>query len=73
VPGRLRLTYRKSSIGYPKGQKDTIRLLGFHKLYSTIEKDDTPSIRGMVQKVTHLVQVDEIPSESGVTATGEQV
>lgn len=71
MPGRIRITYRKSSIGYPKRQKETIRALGFHKLYSTIEKDDTPSIRGMVQRVAHLVQVEEIPGESGATATGE--
>lgn len=75
MPGKLRITYRKSSIGYPQRQKDTIRLLGFHKLYSTIEKDDTPSIRGMVQRVAHLVQVEEvpdgtIPGESGATAKG---
>ncbi len=71
MPGRIRITYKKSSIGYPKRQKETIRALGFHKLYSTIEKDDTPSIRGMVQRVAHLVQVEEIPGESGATATGE--
>lgn len=71
MPGRIRITYRKSAIGYPKRQKDTIRSLGFHKLYSTIEKDDTPSVRGMVQRVAHLVQVETIPGESGATATGE--
>lgn len=71
MPGRLRITYRKSSIGYPRRQKETIRALGFHKLYSSIEKDDTPSVRGMVQRVAHLVQVEEISGESGVTATGE--
>ena len=72
MPGKLRLTYRKSAIGYPKRQKETIRALGFHRLYSTIEKDDTPSIRGMAQRVAHLVQVEVIPGESGATATGEQ-
>jgi large subunit ribosomal protein L30 len=70
MPAKLRITYRKSAIGYPQGQKDTIRALGFHKLYSTIEKDDTPSVRGMIQHVAHLVQVEEIPGESGATATG---
>ncbi len=68
---KLRLTYRKSSIGYPQRQKDTIRALGFHKLYSTIERDDTPTIRGMVKRVAHLVQVEQVPGESGATATGE--
>ena len=72
MSARLRITYRKSAIGYPQRQKDTIRSLGFHKLYSTIEKDDTPSVRGMIQRVAHLVQVEEIPGESGATARGEQ-
>lgn len=71
MPDKLRLTYRKSAIGYPQEQKDTIRALGFHKLYSTIEKDDTPSVRGMVQHVAHLVTVETIPGASGATATGE--
>lgn len=72
MPGRLRITYRKSTIGYSRRQKETIRALGFHKLYSTIEKDDTPSVRGMVQHVAHLVHVEEVPGEPGALATGEQ-
>lgn len=68
---KLRITYRKSAIGYPQRQKDTIRALGFHKLYSTIEKDDTPSVRGMVQQVAHLVTMETIPGASGAVATGE--
>jgi large subunit ribosomal protein L30 len=66
--GKLRITYRKSAIGYPLRQKETIRALGFHKLYSTIEKDDNPSIRGMVRHVAHLVQMEEIPDETDVAA-----
>jgi large subunit ribosomal protein L30 len=54
----LKLTYRKSSLGYSKDQRDTVRSLGFTRLYQTIEKPDTPSIRGMVYKVRHLVHVD---------------
>ena len=69
---RLRITYKKSAIGYPQRQKDTIRSLGFHKLYSTLEKDDTPSVRGMVQRVAHLVTVEEIPDVSGVAAGGDE-
>lgn len=71
MAAKLRITYRKSSIGYPQRQKDTIHALGFHKLYSTIEKDDTPTTRGMIERVAHLVQVEEV-SESGAAATGEQ-
>lgn len=55
----LRVTYRKSAIGYKKDQKDTIAALGFTKLGQTRELADTPSIRGMIRKVAHLVVVEE--------------
>ncbi|HEX5163885.1 MAG TPA: 50S ribosomal protein L30 [Thermomicrobiales bacterium] len=54
----LKLTWKKSAIGYPQDQRTTIKSLGFTKLNQTIEKPDTPSIRGMVYKVRHLVHVD---------------
>ena len=54
----LKLTYHKSSISYPQDQRATVKALGFRKLYQTIEKPDTPSIRGMVYKVRHLVSVE---------------
>ena len=69
---RVRITYKKSAIGYPQRQKDTIRSLGFHKLYSTLEKDDTPSVRGMIRRVAHLVTVEEIPNAPGVAAAGDE-
>jgi large subunit ribosomal protein L30 len=62
------VTYRKSAIGYPQRQKDTIRALGFHRLYSSIEQDDTPSVRGMIRRVAHLVEVESIPGDSGAAA-----
>ena len=57
---KLRITYSKSAIGYNKRQKATIKALGFRKLYQTIEHDDTPVIRGMVNKVNHLVTIEEV-------------
>ena len=54
----LKLTYHKSAISYPQDQRATVKALGFTKLYQTIEKPDTPSIRGMVYKVRHLVSVE---------------
>lgn len=54
----LTLTYRKSALGYAKDQRETVRSLGFTRLYQTIEKPDTPSVRGMVYKVRHLVHVE---------------
>jgi large subunit ribosomal protein L30 len=56
---KLRITYVKSAIGYNKRQKNTIEALGFRKLYQTVEHDDSPAIRGMINKVVHLVEVEE--------------
>lgn len=57
---KLRIKWVKSSIGYSRDQKDTIRALGLHKLQQTVEHEDQPAIRGMVQKVIHLVKVEEV-------------
>lgn len=57
---KLKITYTKSSIGYNKRQKATIQALGLRKLNQIVEHDDTPVIRGMVQKVEHLVSVEEV-------------
>lgn len=54
----MKVTYIKSKIGYPKDQGDTVRSLGFTKLNQTLELPDTPSVRGMVYKVRHLVTVE---------------
>lgn len=56
---KLRITYVKSAIGYSKKQKGTIEALGFRKLQQSVEHEDTPVIRGMVGKVSHLVEVEE--------------
>ena len=61
---KLRITYTKSTIGYSKDQKETIRSLGLRKLNSTAIHDDTPAIRGMVFKVRHLVKAEEIADEA---------
>jgi large subunit ribosomal protein L30 len=56
----LRIKWVKSSIGYSKRQKDTIRALGLRRLGEEVEKVDHPSIRGMIAKVSHLVEVEEV-------------
>jgi large subunit ribosomal protein L30 len=56
---RLRITWKKSGIGYSRDQRRTLRALGFRRLNQTIERDDTPSIRGMIMKLRHLVTVEE--------------
>ncbi|MBP1467609.1 50S ribosomal protein L30 [Candidatus Chloroploca sp. M-50] len=60
---KLRITYRKSMIGYAKDQKETIRSLGLRRLGQSTIKPDNPSIRGMIFKVRHLVVVEELPDE----------
>ena len=55
----IRITLVKSPIGYSQRHKGTIRALGFKRLYQTVEHVDTPSLRGMLYKVNHLVQVEE--------------
>jgi large subunit ribosomal protein L30 len=57
---KLRITWIKSSIGYSRRQKGTIRALGLRRLGDVVEQADTAAIRGMVDKVSHLVQVEEI-------------
>ncbi len=56
---RIRITYSKSAIGYNKEQKRTIAALGLRKLGQTVERPDTPAIRGMIARVVHLVTVEE--------------
>ena len=60
----LRITYRKSAIGYAEDQKRTVVALGLRRLHQTVEHEATPAIRGMVQKVRHLVSVDGVPADS---------
>jgi large subunit ribosomal protein L30 len=60
MAGKLRITWVKSSIGFAKDQKATIRALGLKRLHHTVEHDDTRSIRGMARKVQHLVRVEEV-------------
>lgn len=59
----IHVTYRKSAIGYKQDQKDTIRKLGLRRLNQTVEVEDTPTARGMVNKVCHLVDVREGDSQ----------
>jgi large subunit ribosomal protein L30 len=60
----LRVTYRKSMIGYAKDQKATLAALGLRKLNHSVEHQNTSSIRGMVHKVRHLVSVEGIPADT---------
>ena len=55
----LKITYVRSVIGQKPDQERTVRALGFRRLNQTIEREDSPQIRGMVHKVRHLVKVQE--------------
>ena len=56
---KLCITWVKSGIGYAEVQKRTLKALGFHRLNQRVIHDDSPSIRGMINKVKHLVKVEE--------------
>ena len=56
---QIKITQTKSRINCPMPQKRTLDALGLHKMNHTVVKEDTPSVRGMIQKVHHLVTVTE--------------
>ena len=55
---KLKLTYVKSSIGYAARQRLTLRSLGLRRLNQSVVQEDVRSVRGMIQKVRHLVRVE---------------
>jgi len=56
----LRIKQVKSVIGFPQDQRGTVRALGLKRIRDVAEQADTPVIRGMIFKVKHLVEVEEI-------------
>ena len=60
MSGKLKITLVKSPIGYNMKQKGTVKALGLKRLQSSVEHEDTPVIRGMITKVSHLVKVEEV-------------
>lgn len=59
-PKIVRVTLIKSPIGYPERQKGTVRALGLRRMNQTVEHVDSPTLRGMLDKVSHLVAVEEV-------------
>ena len=55
---KLSITWVKSGIGYSEEQKRTLKALGFRRLNQSVTHDDSGSIRGMINKVRHLVKVE---------------
>jgi large subunit ribosomal protein L30 len=60
MTAKLKITLVKSLIGRPENQRVTVKTLGLGKLNSIVVQNDTPQIRGMVNKVAHLVTVEEV-------------
>lgn len=56
----LRVTLVRSPIGYNYMQKRTVKALGLNRMHQTVEHADTPALRGMIAKVIHLVEVEEV-------------
>jgi large subunit ribosomal protein L30 len=60
VTTRLKVTQKRSLIGRPRPQRATVRSLGLNRIGDVVVKDDRPEIRGMIFKVSHLVEVEEV-------------
>ncbi len=67
---KLKITLKRSPIGYEESQKRTVRALGLRKLHQSVIHEDTPTLRGMIAKVVHLVQVE--PQEEPVDGAKER-
>jgi len=55
----VRVTLVKSPIGFPEPQKRTVRALGLNRMHQTVEHQDNPALRGMLNSVIHLLQIEE--------------
>jgi len=60
IMSKVRITQVKSLIDRSKRQKDTMKALGLRKMNHTVEKENTPQIKGMIEKVKHLLIVEEL-------------
>ena len=56
---KIRIQYYRSFIAFPKTQKEIVRSIGLTKLNQIVERPDTPSMRGVVAKVPHLLRIVE--------------
>ncbi|MGL5270717.1 MAG: 50S ribosomal protein L30 [Selenomonadaceae bacterium] len=57
---KLKITLTRSLIGRPENQRATVKALGLRKLNSSVEQEDSATVRGMIHKVEHLVTVEEL-------------
>jgi large subunit ribosomal protein L30 len=61
--GQLKITLIRSTIGRPWDQERTVRALGIRRMHQTVVRPDNPSIRGMVTKIRHLIEVEEVKGQ----------
>lgn len=61
--GQLRITLVKSTIGRPEDQKKSVKSLGLRKVNQSVVRNDDPTIRGICNKISHLVSVEEVAGE----------
>ena len=59
MANKLEITLTRSLIGRPEDQRVTVNTLGLRKMHQTVVHDDNPAVRGMINKVAHLVTVKE--------------
>lgn len=59
---KIRIIWVKSGIGYAQDQKKTLRALGLHKLNQSVLHEDSPVLRGQINKVRHLIKIEEANS-----------
>ncbi|HEY8205526.1 MAG TPA: 50S ribosomal protein L30 [Pyrinomonadaceae bacterium] len=59
APAKIKIQYYRSTIAFPKTQKEIVRSLGLRKLNQIVERPDSPSMRGTVAKVPHLLRIIE--------------
>ena len=60
MANQLRITLVKSPIGYEKSQGETVKALGLRRMHASVVREDTPTVRGQINKIRHLLQVDEL-------------
>lgn len=59
MANKLEITLTRSLIGRPQDQRETVKALGLRKVNQTVEQQDNAAMRGMINKVSHLVSVNE--------------
>ena len=62
MAGKISVTLKRSMIGRPEKCRRVLRGMGLTKMHKTVQLEDTPAIRGMIRKVSHMVQAEEISS-----------